>query len=94
VSLLIYNGLFYTYANLFEDTVSVEIFTPNRENYGTTETFLALISSSIALPYNLQSLDPASSFYLFSYSPSDSNTELERATKVFESNWFQPNSRY
>jgi hypothetical protein len=39
VSILIYNGLFQTYGNLFVNTTSVEIFTPNRELFGTTQTF-------------------------------------------------------
>lgn len=94
VSILIYNGIFHTYGNLFTNTTSVEIFTANRENYGTHNTFLAMIDSSIALPFNIPNVDIALSYYLLGFSPSPERSDLERIEKVNDENWFQPNTKY
>ena len=94
VSILIYNGLYHTYANLFVNTTSVEIFVASRNLVGTRNTFLAMIDNTIALPFNIPSLDPTQSFFMLGYSPSPPRANLERVEKINEINWFQPNTRY
>ena len=94
VSILLYNGLYHTYGNLFVNTTSVEIFVASRNLVGTRDTFLAMIDNTIALPFNIPSLDPIQSFYMLGYSPSPPRANLERVEKINEGNWFQPNTRY
>lgn len=94
VSVLIYHGLFHTYSNLFVNTTSVEIFTANRGYYGSSDTYLAVIDNTVALPFNNPNPDISLSFYLLTYSPSPERSNLERVEKINDENWFQPNTKF
>lgn len=94
VSILIYNGLFHSYSNLFVNTTSVEVFTANRGIYGSTDTYLIMIDNTVALPFNNPNPDVALSFYLLTFAPSPERANLERVEKVNDENWFQPNTKF
>lgn len=93
VNVLIYNGLFQTHGFLFVNTTAVEIFTANREDYGTRFTYLAQITNAVALPFNIPPSDSIFPNYLLTFAPSPPVANLERVNKT-STNWFQPNTRF
>ena len=96
VDILVYNGLFHSYAKLFENTTSVEVFTPQRANYGTKDTFLSAITPNVALPINVPPLNSNLSMpnHLLAFSQSPHRANLLAHQKQAGVNWFMPNSNY
>ena len=65
IDILLYNGLYFNLKYIFKDSTVVQIRTPNRAEYGTEKTFVAILKNeySIGLPINapvLQQVDTTS----------------------------------
>jgi len=58
IDILLYNGLYFNLKYLFLNSTVVQIRTPNRAEYGTEKTFVAILQNSyqIGLPINAPKL--------------------------------------
>lgn len=75
----------------------MEHFKPDRANLGTTDSFLAVIDTGLALPYNIPLLiDSGETMpeYLLTYGQSPHRKQLIPHEKIENVNWFVPNSLY
>jgi hypothetical protein len=70
VDILLYNGLYLNLKYLFENSSVVQIRSPNRAEYGTTKTFVAILQNeySVGLPINAPKLSEIDSSALPEYS--------------------------
>jgi hypothetical protein len=91
VNILIYNGLIAAQYEQFLNSTSVEVFTANRADFGTTKTFLTLINSDTALPVNLPrpTVEGVPRFLLTYSGETQIKNEL-----IDNDNRFLPNSLY
>ena len=91
VNVVIYDGKFSVYKHMFQNTTSVEIFTPNKAMFGTRDTFLAVIDNTVTLPYNVPILteDESPPPFLISYAPR-STDNLFRAEAIEDLNAYNP----
>lgn len=95
VSILLFNGLLLSQQHTFYETTSVEVFSPNRANYGSRDVFMAFFDSSVALPINLPSTEASIiPEYLISFAESPHRYPEIRTPQVEGYNSFTPDSMF
>lgn len=85
--------MFLSFGNLFVNSTSIEIFTPNRANYGSHHDFVISLSNEIALPYNVPRLNIGNlPDYMLTFAESPKRAGLFIQETVNGVNWYVPNS--